>query len=130
VRGGSTDADIGWFTPAGTTMTDADWRDGLAKSLTVWLNGRAIPSSDHRGDPIVDDDFLVLFNAGDEPEAFTIPADVAGGWVIELDSSQVGEAATVPTVGTTEIFRIDVADRGVIVLRRPRLESPTGVGGG
>jgi glycogen operon protein len=130
IRGGSIDEDIGWFTPDGAEMTDVDWRDGLARSLTVWLNGHAIPSPDQRGDRIVDDDFLVLFNAGDETQTFTIPSDVAGGWVIEFDTSHFGEATTARSAETTEIFRIDVADRGVIVLRRPRAEAPSGVGGG
>ena len=129
VRGGSTDADIGWFTPAGLEMTDDVWRDGLAKSLTVWLNGDAIPTCDPRGDRIVDDDFLVMFNAGDEPQTFTIPPNVAGGWVIALDTSHAGEATSARAEATTEIYRIDVADRGVIVLRRPRVVA-SGVGGG
>jgi isoamylase len=120
IRGGSTEADIGWFTPGGTTMTDDDWRAGFARSLTVWLNGNAIPSRDQRGDRIVDDDFLVLFNASDDSMLFTIPPSVAGGWVIELDTATTGEAATPPRTGTVDIFQIEVADRAVVVLRRPR----------
>jgi isoamylase len=121
VRGGNTEADIGWFTPAGTEMTDDDWRAGFARSLSVWLNGDAIPSRDQRGDRILDDDFLVLFNAGDETLTFTIPPSVAGGWVIELDTATTGEAARPVIPAKVDIFQIDVVDRAVVVLRRPRV---------
>src|SRR5271155_2164630 len=43
VRGGRQRlGDIAWFTLAGEEMTDHDWDAGFAKSLTVFLNGRAI----------------------------------------------------------------------------------------
>src|SRR5690349_23291622 len=35
---GSQVSDIGWFTPAGTEMSDEDWQAGFAKSLGVFLN--------------------------------------------------------------------------------------------
>jgi isoamylase len=120
VRGGNTEADIGWFTPAGTEMTDDDWRAGFARSLSVWLNGDAIPSRDQRGDRILDDDFLVLFNAGEDTITFTIPPSVAGGWVIELDTATTGEAGRAANAAKVDIFQIDVVDRAVVVLRRPR----------
>ena len=34
-------SDIGWFTPGGDEMTEEDWQAGFAKSLGVFLNGRA-----------------------------------------------------------------------------------------
>ena len=33
-----------------------------AKALAVFLNGDAIPEPDPRGEPVVDDSFLLLFN--------------------------------------------------------------------
>ncbi|HEU4521236.1 MAG TPA: glycogen debranching protein GlgX, partial [Thermoanaerobaculia bacterium] len=55
-------SDIGWFKPDGEEMTDADWQSGFARSVGVFLNGRAIPTPDGRGEPIVDDSFYLLFN--------------------------------------------------------------------
>jgi len=124
VRGGNTNADIGWFTEAGTEMTDEHWNDGLAKTLTVWLNGDGIPSPDEWGDKVLDDDFLLLFNAAGETVRFTIPPAVAGGWVIEIDTAAYGEASTPQPSATTDLYRIDVVDRSVIVLRRPRAGWP------
>ncbi|MEW6475492.1 MAG: glycogen debranching protein GlgX [Actinomycetota bacterium] len=56
-------SDIGWFRPDGEEMRDDDWRAGFAKAVGVFLNGEEIPDPDPRGRRIVDDSFLVLFNA-------------------------------------------------------------------
>jgi hypothetical protein len=45
---------------------------------------------------------------------------VAGGWVIELDTATTGEAARPAVPAKVDIFQIDVVDRAVVVLRRPR----------
>ena len=47
-------------------MDDESWANGYARSLAVFLNGAAIPEPDTRGQRIVDDSFLVLFNGHDE----------------------------------------------------------------
>ena len=54
-------------------MTDGDWDAGFAKSLTVFLNGRAISEPDRRGEKIIDDSFLLLFNASENDLQFVIP---------------------------------------------------------
>ena len=70
---GSGVSDIGWFTPAGTEMSDQDWQAGFAKSLGVFLNGDAIPTPDEHGRRVVDDSFYVMFNAHSEPVEFVLP---------------------------------------------------------
>ena len=114
VLGGSFTEDIGWFTPSGTEMTSADWEVGFAKSLGVWLNGAAIPSPDPRGARVLDDDFMVFFNAGDAPIEFTLPAGVGAGWQHEIDTAQPDGLC-----GGVADSRVTVADRAVVVLRRP-----------
>ena len=66
--------DIAWFTPAGDEMTDEDWRNGYARSMTVFLNGERIMEPDTRGQQMLDDSFLVVFNAHHETLDVTIPA--------------------------------------------------------
>ena len=66
-------SDIGWFKPDGEQMTDADWRAGYARTVGVFLNGKAIPTPDHRGEPILDDSFYLLFSAHHEPMTFRLP---------------------------------------------------------
>jgi isoamylase len=81
--------DIGWFTTAGVEMSDDDWRAGFAKSLGVFLNGRAIPTLNERGEPVTDDSFYVMFNAHHEPLEFTMPEAKWGEeWTVILDTAE------------------------------------------
>jgi isoamylase len=54
-------------------MTDADRQASSAKSLTVFLNGDAISEPDRRGERIRDGSFLLLFNASELDQQFTLP---------------------------------------------------------
>jgi isoamylase len=73
--------DISWFTPDGTEMTDEHWDTGFAKSLAVFLNGHGIPDRDARGERVLDDSFLLCFNAHTEPIEFTLPpAEFGTDW--------------------------------------------------
>src|ERR1035437_308973 len=46
--------DIGWFQPAGHSMTDEDWTAGHERAFGVFLNGKAIQTHDDRGRAIID----------------------------------------------------------------------------
>ena len=89
IRGGRQRlGDIAWFTLAGEEMTDDDWEAGFAKSLTVFLNGRAISEPDRRGERIADESFLMLFNASEQDLPFTIPPRRYGQrWAGLLDTA-------------------------------------------
>ena len=83
--------DIAWFTLAGEEMTDHEWDAGFARSLTVFLNGRAISEPNPRGERIADDSFLLLFNASDDDLSFTIPPRRYGQrWAGVLDTALPG----------------------------------------
>lgn len=75
---GSGIEDIGWFMPNGSEMSEEDWKVGFAKSLMIFLNGSLIPYLDNRGEHIVDDSFLILFNAHNEEISFTLPEEKWG----------------------------------------------------
>jgi len=86
--GQSTLGDIEWLRTDGTQMDDGDWSTGYARTLTVFLNGDAIPESDQMGRPITDDHFLLIFNAHQEPVTFTTPPREYGtNWRIRLDTA-------------------------------------------
>jgi len=83
--------DIGWFAPDGKLMTHENWRQDFAKSLMVFLNGEAIPSSDFWGRKVMDDSFLFLVNAHYEPLEFTLPDPLWGDeWKWVLDTGRGG----------------------------------------
>jgi isoamylase len=89
---GTAVSDIGWFTPGGAEMSDSDWQAGFAKSLAVFLNGRAIPSPDERGERVVDESFYVMFNAHHEPLEFTLPESKWGkNWIVLLNTAETSE---------------------------------------
>ena len=60
---GSDIEDIVWLRPDGAPMTEHDWNSGYARTLAVFLNGEGIPERDPLGERVVDDSFLLLFNA-------------------------------------------------------------------
>jgi glycogen operon protein len=106
--------DIAWLTPGGTPMTDEDWSAGFAKSLMVFLNGSAIGGRGPRGERIVDESFLLLFNAHADPVDFTL--DGNGGsrsWCVRVDTSTTQPPSN-KRVGTGE--QITVQGRSIIVL--------------
>jgi len=85
--------DISWFAPDGSEMTDEDWGAGFSKSVAVFLNGHGIPDLDARGQRVIDDSFVLCFNAHNEPIEFTLPpAEFGAEWRIVIDTA--GEEAT------------------------------------
>ena len=74
--------DIAWFTPAGDQMQQRDWQNGNARSVAVFLNGERILEPDKRGQTILDDSFLVIFNAHYEDLDFTLPPEEYGDLVV------------------------------------------------
>ena len=70
---GSSVRDIGWYNPDGGEMTKAQWNSGFAKAIAIYLNGEEIASPGPRGERIIDESFLLFFNAHYEMLEFTIP---------------------------------------------------------
>jgi glycogen operon protein len=97
--------DIGWYAPDGSEMSDDDWAVGYARSLAVFLNGEAITSPGPRGERVVDDSFLVLFNAYGESMTFVIAAGLGGSrWQLELDTADDRpRGAAVSSSGTWQV---------------------------
>ena len=115
-------AELGWFSPAGTPMTQADWADGEALALGVYLDGSDAPDTGPDGQPMLDDDFLVLVNAWWKPISFTIPPARAGQvWLRELDSYDPPGAGAAPPARAGE--PVTAGPRSVLVLRGPRAET-------
>ena len=73
-------------------MTEEGWTAQETVTVTAYLNGNGIPYPAPDGTKILDDSFMVLFNAFWDDVTFTIPADMPGKWSPKLDtSSQQGK---------------------------------------
>lgn len=116
IRSGDEVRDIAWLTPAGHEMTQQDWDSDFGKCVMVFLNGDALPEPDARGRRVVDDSFLLCFNAHHDAVNFVTPNDdYAKEWTAELDTAD-------PT-GSTELVMnageaISLTPRSMIILRK------------
>jgi isoamylase len=112
---GSEVKDIAWFTLEGEQMAEEGWVQGYAKSLGVFLNGATIPNPNPRGEPVIDENFYMIFNAHYEALNFTLPgADWGEVWVKELDT-EIGWVENEESFKARD--RIKVEARSLIVLR-------------
>jgi isoamylase len=116
---GAEAAELGWFTPAGMRMSEADWDDSNSLALAIYLDGSDDPDSAADGTLLVDDDFLVLVNAWWEPLEFAIPEIFPGqAWQAEIDTFDPAASAAAPQRHTGD--RLTVGPRSITVLRGPR----------
>jgi glycogen operon protein len=105
-----------WFTPAGTPVTAAEWRDPDARSLALYLDGADAPDLAADGSPMIDDDFLLLVNAWWEPLTFTIPHTRPGQtWCREIDTFDPAAARSAERSGVAD--PVAVGPRSVVVLQ-------------
>jgi glycogen operon protein len=102
--------DLGWCKPDGTEMTDDDWSDSHARSIGLFLNGESITDVDQRGQPLVDDSFLLLLNAHHELITWTLPTHWTRRWEVVLSTVPGPVEGSVPSV------TVDVPARSVVVL--------------
>jgi isoamylase len=88
-RMGSGAPDVWWFRPDGRAMTRRDWQRGDAFALGAFLNGAEITWETREGEPVVDDSFLVLFNAWQDTLSFRLPpARFGRRWSLELSTAK------------------------------------------
>jgi len=116
-RLGSGAPDVWWFRPDGQRMTQADWSRGDAFALGAFLNGAEIPTPSTRGEAVVDDSFIVLFNAWRESVTFTLPpVRFARRWAHELSTAEPELPPNVTTLPARAT--VPVLHRSLLVLRR------------
>ncbi|MFZ3269141.1 MAG: glycogen debranching protein GlgX, partial [Mycobacterium sp.] len=108
--------DIAWLTPAGQEMTAEDWDSQFGKSIAVFLNGEALPEPNARGERVVDDSFLLCFNAHDHEVDFVMPHDdYAKEWTAELDTTDPsGEVKLIVNDGD----EVSLPGRALLVFRK------------
>ncbi|MDT9212699.1 MAG: glycogen debranching protein GlgX [Limnospira sp. PMC 1240.20] len=81
--------DLGWFNPDGREMTEEQWNAGYAKAIAVFLNGEEIPARGPKGERVMDDSFMLLFNAHYEEIEFVLPEGLqARHWQVIIDTKE------------------------------------------
>jgi glycogen operon protein len=98
-------------------MTDKQWHDGSAKSISIFLNGQEISAPGKRGERITDDNFLLFFNAYYELLEYTIPPKLQQQqWSVVIDT-KLPHFVTEDIVYTKD-ESIAVVARSLMVLRQ------------
>lgn len=78
---------VEWFDHTGSIMDMNDWQNTHAFSMMIYLNGSDIPEVDWYGNRMVDNDFILIFNAHYEPIMFTLPDERYGRkWQLVVDT--------------------------------------------
>jgi glycogen operon protein len=116
---GAEASQIGWFTPSGQMMADADWADAEARCMAIYLDGSDDPDRGEDGRLLVDDDLLVLINAWWEPLEFTLPVTRPNqSWRPDIDTFD--PSTTPDPVGLHAGEARTVGPRSMVVLVAPR----------
>lgn len=119
---------VEWFDHTGSIMDMDDWQNTHAFSMMIYLNGSDIPEVDWYGNRMVDNDFILIFNAHYEPIMFTLPDERYGRkWQLVVDTHNPNEPALSYEAG----FMITAQSRSFLMLmsakkpKKPRAYNQT-----
>ena len=108
--------DVWWFRTDGHRMTKNDWESG-ERTVGMFLNGEEIASPDEKGQRVLDESFLLLFNAHHEDVTFTLPNRRFGErWALVLSTTDPEAEPNALEVDALE--DIVVGGRSLVLLRR------------
>ncbi len=113
--------DLLWLKPDGSEMTAEEWEHEFARCLGSYLSGAAIDDVDATGKPVVDDDFLMLFNADQNEIAFTIPEISGEPWAALLDTTEPSGVAPPRRYAPGDRYALQA--RSLALLNRPMVTS-------
>jgi len=111
---GASGKDVTWLTPAGAEMTVVEWNQDFARCIGVLLAGDAFGERDPHGQPIRDDNVLLLFNAYHDAIEFRLPGDSARRWRVLIDTAHDGGIVADETFHTAPTY--DLGGRAVVLL--------------
>ncbi|MBP2436489.1 glycogen debranching protein GlgX [Microbacterium amylolyticum] len=73
VKGGPDD--LVWLHPDGRRMTEADWADAGQRTFGIFLSGGPLRAPGPRGDQVIDNSFVMWFNAADAEVTVSSPVE-------------------------------------------------------
>lgn len=116
---GSQLEDITWLRADGREMTESEWNSGFVACFGMRLAGDAMLEWDERGERVLDDTFLLLFNGAASDQTFTLPtATTPVAWEYVIGSADdakeegserwpAGESLQLVARSVTVLKRID-----------------------
>ena len=104
---------VEWMDHTGSIMDMEDWSNTHAFSVMIYLNGSDIPEADWYGNQMVDNNFILIFNAHYEPIMFTLPDERYGRkWQLVVDTHNPDE----PELSYEAGFMITAQSRSFLML--------------
>jgi len=95
--------DVTWLNVGGTEMKQGEWQDGNLRTLGIWFGKR----NDLQGR------LLLLLNAGDSEQTFTLPAAPADEpWIRQFDTALDTYQAT--SLGHARDYRLDASSAALL----------------
>jgi glycogen operon protein len=114
IRGTSV-RDVVWFRHDGEELSDADWQNPETRTFGVFFAGSGLGEVDRDGEPIRDDDLILLLNACADDLDFHIPTRFgAGAWTVAMDTAS-GRPGGEIAAGS----ELTLASRSLQLLARP-----------
>lgn len=109
--------DLLWFRGDGQPMSQEDWHAPENRTLSMFLAGRGIDDVDDDGRPLVDDNLLLLLNAGPFEQEVTLPQldGVREPWQVLLDTSDDARSGKLPLDTTA----LKLSGRSLLLLAAP-----------
>jgi len=111
--------DLGWLSPAGQPLTEAEWNDPSTRTIGMYLSGDLHPLTGaiavEPAEP-ADDSFLLIMHSGDDHQAFNLPGEPYGDQyrrLFDTHDDQVTQASWTDVAGAT----IMLAPRSCILLK-------------
>jgi isoamylase len=90
--------DVTWLNVGGTEMKQGEWQDGNLRTLGIWFGKRNN----------LDGRLLLLLNAGDSPQAFSLPAAPADEpWIRQFDTAL--DTYEAMSLGHARDYRLDAS---------------------
>jgi isoamylase len=65
--------DIAWFNTDGNPVSDQTWHTEWNRAVGVLLNGQTLEVTDDKGQPVIDNSFLLIINAAQDGVEFKLP---------------------------------------------------------
>jgi isoamylase len=108
--------DVAWFRTDGALMADGDWEESLPV-VGMFLNGEEIAAPDENGQRVLDESFLLLFNAHHDDCTFTLPeARYGEHWTLVFDTADADAEAG--SRGAAAGGEVPLLHRSLTLLRR------------